>query len=77
MKIFSRFFSIFLFLIFAQNIHGGYTLEPPRRGGSNEYPQSLFWSIKKKIRYTPPHPSFAAVFRSGFQGGIHYMDIFS
>ena len=20
-----------------------HTLEPPRRGGSNEYPQSLFW----------------------------------
>ena len=24
-----------------QNIHCGYTLEPPRRGGSNEYPQSI------------------------------------
>ena len=21
----------------------GYSLEPPRRGGSNEYPQSMFW----------------------------------
>ena len=30
------------FLIFAQNIDRGYTLEPPQRGGSNEYPQSLF-----------------------------------
>ena len=29
-------------LIFAQNIDCGYTLEPPRRGGSNEYPQSIF-----------------------------------
>ena len=28
-----------VFLIFAQNIDCGYTLEPPRRGGSNEYPQ--------------------------------------
>ena len=27
-----------IFLIFAQNIDCGYTLEPPRRGGSNEYP---------------------------------------
>ena len=27
---------IFFFLIFAQNIDCGYTLEPPRRGGSNE-----------------------------------------
>ena len=26
------------FLIFAQNIHCEYALEPPRRGGSNEYP---------------------------------------
>ena len=30
--------------IFAQNIDCGYTLEPPRQGGSNEYPQSMFWS---------------------------------
>ena len=26
----------------AQNIDRGYSLEPPRRGGSNEYPQSMF-----------------------------------
>ena len=31
-----------IFLIFAQNIDCGYTLEPPRQGGSNEYPQSMF-----------------------------------
>ena len=31
-----------IFLIFAQNIDCGYTLEPPRRGGSNEDPQSMF-----------------------------------
>ena len=31
-----------IFLIFAQNIDCGYSLEPPRRGGSNEYPQSMF-----------------------------------
>ena len=31
-----------IFQIFAQNIDCGYSLEPPRRGGSNEYPQSLF-----------------------------------
>ena len=30
------------FLIFAQNIDCGYTLEKPQRGGSNEYPQSMF-----------------------------------
>ena len=27
-----------IFHIFAQNIDCGYSLEPPRRGGSNEYP---------------------------------------
>ena len=26
-----------------QNIDFGYSLEPPRRGGSNEYPQSIFF----------------------------------
>ena len=45
-----------IFLIFAQNIDCGYTLEPPRRGGSKEYPQSMFWT---KNRYTPAYPSFA------------------
>ena len=47
-----------ILLIFAQDIDCGYTLEPPRRGGSNEYPQSMFWSKNKKNRYTPPLPSF-------------------
>ena len=31
-----------IFLISAQNLDCGYSLEPPRRGGSNEYPQSRF-----------------------------------
>ena len=31
------------FLIFAQNVDCGYTLEPPLGTGSNEYPQSMFW----------------------------------
>ena len=47
-----------IFLIFAQNIDFWYTLEPPQRGGSNEYPQSLFKSKNKKIMYTPVNPSF-------------------
>ena len=32
----------YIFHISAQNIDCGYSLEPPRRGGSNEYPQSMF-----------------------------------
>ena len=31
-----------IFLISGQNIDCGYSLEPPRRGGSNKYPQSIF-----------------------------------
>ena len=31
-----------IFLISARNIDCGYSLEPPRQGGSNEYPLSMF-----------------------------------
>ena len=37
-----------IFLISAQNIDCGCPLEPPRRGGSNMYPQSMFLSRNKK-----------------------------
>ena len=41
-----------IFHISAQNIDCGYSLEPPRRCGSNEYPQSMFLSRHKKtIRF--------------------------
>ena len=33
-------YTFFLFLL--KNIDCGYSLEPPQRGGSNEYPQSMF-----------------------------------
>ena len=45
-----------MFFLFAQNIDCGYMLELPRQGGSNEYPQSKFWSKNKKNRYTPAYP---------------------
>ena len=57
-----------IFLIFAQNIDCGYTLEPPRRGGSNEYPQSMFWSKNKKNRYIPAYPIFTIRIKVGFNG---------
>ena len=50
-----------IFYISAQNIDCGYSLEPPRRGGSNEYPQSMFLRRNKtvrKIMYTPVNPRF-------------------
>ena len=38
-----------IFLIFAENINCGYSLEPSRRGGSNEYSKSMFWAEIRKI----------------------------
>ena len=49
----------YIFLIFAQNIDCRYTLEPPWRGGSNEYPQFMFSIKNKENRYTPAYPSFS------------------
>ena len=46
-----------IFQISAQNIDCEYSLEPPLRGGSNVYPQSLFFSKIGKIMYTPVNPS--------------------
>ena len=66
MKNFSRKLLMF-FLIFAQNIGYGYTLKPPRRSDSNEYPQSMFWSKNKKNRYTPANPSFT-MYKWGLRG---------
>ena len=37
-----------IFHISAQNKDCVYSLEPPRRGGSNRYPQSMFLSRNKK-----------------------------
>ena len=37
-----------IFHISSQNIDCGYSLELPRRGGSNEYPQSMFLAKKEK-----------------------------
>ena len=47
-----------MFQIYAQHIDCGYSLEPPHRGGSNEYPQSMFLRKVRKIMYTPVNPSF-------------------
>ena len=44
---FTGVYIILLFLL--KNIDCGYPLEPPRRGGSNEYPQSIFWAEIWKI----------------------------
>ena len=41
-----------------QNIDCGYSLEPPRQGGSNEYHNLCFWAEIWKILFTPVNPSF-------------------
>ena len=47
-----------IFQISAQNIDCGYSLEPHRRGGSNEYTQSIFLSRNKKNNVYPCKPQF-------------------
>ena len=47
-----------MFHISAQNIDCGYSLEPPQRGGYNEYPQSMFLAEMRKIMCTPVNASF-------------------
>ena len=47
-----------IFHISAQNIACEYSLEPPRRGGSNEYHNLCFSAKIRKIMYTPVNLSF-------------------
>ena len=46
----------YIFHISAQNKDCGYSLEPPHRGGSNKYPQSMVLNINEKKMYTPVNP---------------------
>ena len=55
------------FHISAQNVGCGYSLEPPRRGGSNWYPQSMFLSRNKKNNVYPCKPQFYCI-KVGFKG---------
>ena len=64
-----------IFHISAQNIDCGYSLEPPRRGGSNEYSQSMFWAeIRKNIEY-PSKPQFYYL-KWGLRGSKLYRYVF-
>ena len=56
-----------IFHISAQNIDCGYSLEPPRWGGSNEYPQSMFLSRNKNNNVHPCKPQFYYI-KVGFKG---------
>ena len=65
-----------IFPISAQNIDCGYPLEPPRRGSSNEYPQSMFLSRNKKNNVYPCKPQFYYI-KVGLKGGQNYIGMFS
>ena len=64
-----------IFLISAQNIDCGYSLEPPRRGGSNEYPQYMFLSRDKKINVYPCKPQFYCI-KVGFEESNLHRHVF-
>ena len=66
MNIFGGFFQYFSY--FCSKHRLWVQLEPPPLGGSNEYPQPMFWSKNKKKRYiTPAYPSFT-VLKWGLRG---------
>ena len=56
-----------IFHISAQNIDCWYSLEPPRQGDSNGYPQSMFSSRNKKNNVYPCKPQFYCI-KVGFKG---------
>ena len=58
-----------IFYVSAQNIDCGYSLEPPRWGGSNEYPQSMFLSRNKKNNVHPCKLQFYYI-KVGLKGVI-------
>ena len=63
------------FPISSQNIDCGYSLEPPQKGGSNEYPQSMFLSRNKKNNVYPCKPQFYYI-KVGFKGSKLYRHVF-
>ena len=56
-----------IFHISAQNIDCGHSLELPRWGSSNEYPQSIYLSRNKKNNVYPCKPQFYYI-KLGFKG---------
>ena len=56
-----------IFRISAKNIDSGYSLEVPRWGNSNEYPQSMFLSRNKKNNVYPCKTQFYYI-KVGFKG---------
>ena len=59
----------------AQNIDCGYSLELPRRGSSNEHPQSMFLIRNEKNNVYPCKPQFYYI-KVGFKGVNIYRHVF-
>ena len=68
-KMISFLFFFFFFCNFAQNVDCGYTLEPPPRGGSIEYPQFMFL-IKNKKKGIPQFFYIEVGFKGLFHGFV-------
>ena len=71
-----------IFLILLNNIDCGDSLEPPRRGSSNEYPQSMFWADIWKISgflsenfWVFGDEIFYIFEKACFRNGTHYVII--
>ena len=60
-----------IFHISAQDIACGYSLEPLRRGGSNEYPQSMFSNRNNNNNVYPCKPQFYSI-KVGLRGSKLY-----
>ena len=78
-KNFDFFFFFFFFFSYFCSKHRlwvlvcGYSLEPPRRGGSNEYPQSMVLSRNNKNNVYPCIPQFYYI-KVGFKGVVCFRD---
>ena len=64
-----------IFHITARNIDCGYSLEPPRRCGSNEFSQSMFLSRSNKNNVYPCKPQFYYI-KVGFKGVQIFIGVF-
>ena len=68
-----------IFHISALNIDCGYSLEPPQRGGSNEYPQCFQAKKKKKKKRKIMYTSVTSIFtiqKWGLRGSELYRRVF-
>ena len=66
-----------IFHISAQNRECGFSLEPPRRGGSNVYPQYIFFGAEiRKTMYTPVNPVVLFKSGGGLRGSKLYRQVF-